>query len=516
MTSAPAALLALVLFAGAADRSVAPVVALAPLAPLHGLAEQALARPPDVVVRTPATFGPVTFDHRKHLAARAACARCHGPGPAGKVELGARIGHARCISCHTEQSRGPTGCTGCHAGGATGGGTRMAAAEPAKPDEPEPPASEPPPEPVVAEPVVAEPAVAEPVVAEPTVAVPAAPEPAVAAAEPAAAPEPSPRRASTPSPGFLAPQPLPPPPGVVVRTLETFGSVTFDHRKHLAARAACARCHGPGRVGKVELGARIAHSRCISCHTEVSRGPAQCTGCHDRSSIGPRVATADAEPMDTGEREPEAAGPGPAEAASPARPSPAPVPHASEAAQAAAAQAPPAASGSGPRVPPSPLAGREGGARASPRPSRQLLQLGFDSGTGLGGSLRIASRGDQRESAYSIVRLSGGERARVLMLFDYGIARPMGAGFTWWAVGTAGFDAQEVPALGFSPSVGARIGLEWSVPVGWFVRSLHLSVTGVLAVAPRQAFGDQSGGGRFFFTVATGLPIPGIPAGEGR
>jgi hypothetical protein len=142
------------------------------------------------------------------------------------------------------------------------------------------------------------------------------------------------------------------------------------------------------------------------------------------------------------------------------------------------------------------------------RTDRQLLQLGFDAGSGVGGSLRIASRGERFESAYSIARLSDGARARVLMLFDYGIARALGAGFSWWAVGTVGFDAQELPALGFSPAIGARAGVEWALPRGWIVRSLHLSATGLLAVPP--AVGDQRGGGRFFLTVATGLPIPGL------
>jgi hypothetical protein len=152
-------------------------------------------------------------------------------------------------------------------------------------------------------------------------------------------------------------------------------------------------------------------------------------------------------------------------------------------------------------------------ADAAPDPwvsKHQLLQLGFVAGTGVGPSLRITSRADRIETAYVLERLSSTDGARILMAYDAGASWPLRHRFTAWAVGTAGFDAQERPAIGFSPVLGGRAGIEWAPPGGWLVRSLHLSVSMLYAVAPSGGIGDQRGGFRIFATLATGLPVPGL------
>ena len=74
---------------------------------------------------------------------------------------------------------------------------------------------------------------------------------------------------------------LAPAPEKVVRVTRSFGTVTIDHRAHLARKAHCADCHGKGPVTKIEFTPRLAHDRCIGCHREQKRGPMSCRECHE-------------------------------------------------------------------------------------------------------------------------------------------------------------------------------------------------------------------------------------------
>ncbi len=76
-------------------------------------------------------YGPATFDHNMHQFlvrdctvchhnsgnATPLCSQCHSnstnQGNPNMPEL-AHVFHLRCISCHIENQRGPTDCTGCH------------------------------------------------------------------------------------------------------------------------------------------------------------------------------------------------------------------------------------------------------------------------------------------------------------------------------------------------------------------------------------------------------------------
>src|SRR5512134_861710 len=80
----------------------------------------------------------------------------------------------------------------------------------------------------------------------------------------------------------LALSALPPPPETVVFETKMYGTVTLDHRAHLARRVACRSCHGEGPVRKLagSFGPKVAHDRCRGCHLEISRGPTDCRGCH--------------------------------------------------------------------------------------------------------------------------------------------------------------------------------------------------------------------------------------------
>jgi hypothetical protein len=124
MSIALAAMLSAVLAAGSGPEGD-EVIALAGRPALRDLAA-ALAPPPSVVVRTTRSFGTITIDHRKHLGLRAACVRCHGPGPVSKIEFTPKVAHERCVGCHKEREAGPTACGGCHVKGATTGGAAVA------------------------------------------------------------------------------------------------------------------------------------------------------------------------------------------------------------------------------------------------------------------------------------------------------------------------------------------------------------------------------------------------------
>ncbi len=94
--------------------------ALAALGPapewaVHDATIAALNPAPETVVLETRSFGTVTVDHKAHLGRRAACKGCHGPGPVSKIgRFEPRVAHDRCIGCHKEAKRGPTGCRECH------------------------------------------------------------------------------------------------------------------------------------------------------------------------------------------------------------------------------------------------------------------------------------------------------------------------------------------------------------------------------------------------------------------
>lgn len=50
---------------------------------------------------------------KEDMSAGTPCADCHAPVAAKDTPL-MRAYHQQCISCHVEQSKGPTHCAGCH------------------------------------------------------------------------------------------------------------------------------------------------------------------------------------------------------------------------------------------------------------------------------------------------------------------------------------------------------------------------------------------------------------------
>ncbi len=77
------------------------------------------------------------------------------------------------------------------------------------------------------------------------------------------------------APAFAAP------PEVVTLAAKN-GAVTFQHKKHQVL--GCKKCH-EGAPKKLELTKDSAHKLCVTCHTEMKKGPGEkaCTECHKKA-----------------------------------------------------------------------------------------------------------------------------------------------------------------------------------------------------------------------------------------
>jgi hypothetical protein len=267
-------------------------------------------------------------------------------------------------------------------------------------------------------------------------------------------------------------QALPMPPDKVVRETRYYGTVTVDHRAHLARRAKCITCHDPGPVSKLTFTPRVAHDRCIGCHREQAKGPTDCKGCHVKKPTPPPVQQTAAEPCP------------PSEPAKPPGPDPANL------AAAFAAFTP-----------------REGAAMYGREPFHRALQFGVTAGTSQGASVRMTSHLDYIVVTQSVERLMSGSTGRTIGLLGAGISRPIHSGIALEAIGLAGFDAIDKPMLALLPALGLRTGLEWRRRSRWF-QHMGVSVTAIADLTKRESNGREVGGASIYGTVATGFSIP--------
>ncbi|GEJ57090.1 cytochrome c3 family protein [Anaeromyxobacter diazotrophicus] len=259
---------------------------------------------------------------------------------------------------------------------------------------------------------------------------------------------------------------LAPPPEKVVRTTRSFGTVTIDHRAHLARKAHCADCHGKGPVTKIEFTPRVAHDRCIGCHREQQRGPMACRQCHEvKPPPAPAMMQAKAEPP------PQAAAPTAGAPASPAAAAPALAAAAPAtsgvAAPAASGVAAPAASGAAPPAAAGALIARSTPADLDSPVDRdrrftRILSAGFagSSGAGQGASGGPAFYFTARQDGY-LLSVSVETPGRTLGLLGGGTVIPLRPRFNAIVLGVGGFDAAQRPSLNMMPALGGRVGVEW-------------------------------------------------------
>lgn len=277
-------------------------------------------------------------------------------------------------------------------------------------------------------------------------------------------------------PGELVPQALPPAPHLVVRQTGYYGTVTIDHRAHLARRVTCKACHGPGPVTKIEFTPRVAHERCVGCHRVAQRAPTECRGCHvlPPADAPPVVAAAPAG------KAAGAAGEAVAGDASPAGP-------------ALAAAAPPG--------------GNLGVNEAASGSLRRVVGVGGAAGAGLGPAFHLSFRHGGAVVEHSVDRLSGRDDASTMVLVGGGVARPLRRDLDLVAVGLGGIDVAERPAATVMPALGGRVGVEWAPPSSWVVHSVRLSVTGLYDLANRDTLGREVGGAHVYATLITGFRL---------
>lgn len=263
---------------------------------------------------------------------------------------------------------------------------------------------------------------------------------------------------------------LPPPPLTVIRETKYYGTVTIDHRAHLARKAACKTCHGTGSITKIEYTAKVAHDRCITCHQQQA-GPTNCQGCHVKVEPPPPVYAAPAP-----------------ETLEPAVPPPNPD---NLSAAFAALNKPPDQGG---------LLGKESFYR--------YIEVGLAAGRGQGVSVRIASHQNFVVVTQSVERMMSRDDARTIGLLGAGVSKTLHSRVALEVVGLAGFDAVDRPLLALLPAIGGRAGLEWR-PRRWKIfQQFTASVTGVHDLSTRKLESREVGGTTIYGTVATGFTFP--------
>jgi hypothetical protein len=277
---------------------------------------------------------------------------------------------------------------------------------------------------------------------------------------------------------------LPPPPELAVIQTQTFGTITLDHRAHLARKTSCRTCHGPGPVGKLgRLPARVAHDRCVTCHRVAENAPTACRDCHVKAAPAPEPEVVTAALGDG------SAG-GAAGAAAPVHLEGAPA--------------------GGTVVPASLLAElqamrtRELEERVR-NPFRRVLGVGFSATGGpgrdvtTGPALSITAREGRVLLLYAIERGTFSGESRTLGLVGAGLTHAVRGPWNVHAIALGGFDVIENPTT-FSPTVGLRGGIEW------LGRRTSVSLDATAAedlVSGVNKLGQQTGG----FTWSVGASV---------
>lgn len=278
----------------------------------------------------------------------------------------------------------------------------------------------------------------------------------------------------------LAEAALPPPPTTVVRQTRYYGTVTIDHRAHLARRAPCKSCHGPGVVSKLAFTPKIAHGRCIGCHEEVAKGPTKCAGCHVQAPKPPPtdVAAADGTGSEPG---------------SPAPPKPV-APNPANVAAALAAFDTPSKEAARGRTPLS-------------ESFHRFLDLGLAASDVAGVSVRLTTHQDFVVVTQSFERVRSAGASRTYALLGGGLSRPLYPRTSYHVVALAGFDVVDRPLVTMLPAIGARAGLDWFPPKGLFLHKVTASLTAVVDLSRKEA-GREIGGTTLYGTLATGFRVP--------
>jgi hypothetical protein len=297
--------------------------------------------------------------------------------------------------------------------------------------------------------------------------------------------------------------------------------VTLDHAAHLARKASCKTCHGPGPIQRIDhFEPKVAHDRCIGCHKQEAKGPTGCRDCHVVKPSADAVAAkapdlTDAEKKQRAEvvasavtlagSAPAAPPPAmaPAGAAVPATAAPSGGGAPTTAATAAVASAATGALDAG--VP------HLGSEDVTPRPFLRVFSLGFsvlggpDQSTTTGPAIAFSTREDDVLLIYTLERGSSEAGARTLGLIGAGLTTPLFRSRSWSAFGAllGGFDAYEAP-VGVAPAVALRAGAEWMARRTAF--SIY-TTAGTDLIRQTTKTGEQIGGFTFSIGASVGYVL---------
>jgi hypothetical protein len=309
----------------------------------------------------------------------------------------------------------------------------------------------------------------------------------------------------------LALSALPPPPDKVVFQTRMYGTITVDHRLHLANRVSCRKCHGDGPVQKIGHFAtpREAHERCRECHAEVKRGPTACNGCHVRpiqATPAPPAAAHLADTADgpTAEEPAAASGPGALVASHDTKPPDGTTPGASQLVASEARPADGVASS-----PTGPVAVRiDERARL-----RRTVEMGLTGVLGEGFMSGPAVRLLLDQGRFVVMHslefpgVFVGD-ARTLVLVGGGMKLPVARKLKASAIALGGLDAVDRTST-MLPALAVRLGVEWS-PDGSFAHAFGVSLTGMTDVIQyRDALGKQIGGATLSTAITFAFRGPG-------
>jgi hypothetical protein len=322
---------------------------------------------------------------------------------------------------------------------------------------------------------------------------------------------------------------LPPPPQVVILDPGYYGSVTVNHAAHLARRAACKSCHGPGPVQKLgRLSAADAHGRCRGCHEEIARGPTDCRGCHMVPPEPSPASTALAAAAEPGKPAPGASDPKAAKDAAPDRVADSAALAENELVM--ARQALEISEGVGLRTPPAAAPASGGGpsdaaARvapagvepAEPFPSHLSLRRSVASAMtvisssgqkpAVGVMLGTDLRGDGLIVSYSIEWAGN----RTLGLLGGGVTLPIHDQVNVQLQAVGGMDSSTALLANVVPALGARAGLEWIPRRAVPVRSVRFAVSGLGDLSQHRAVEGERSPGRFTVTAWFGAALDLAP-----
>ncbi len=298
----------------------------------------------------------------------------------------------------------------------------------------------------------------------------------------------------------LVEEALPRPPDRVYLETRTFGTVTVDHKAHLARRVACRACHGQGPVSSIAFTPRSAHESCRACHVSQNRGPTNCRDCHVQQAEPPVGAPGEnVRFVYRGPRGERLSGPTSSLTQK-------------AVAKAAAKPPPPPPPPSIPPPPPPPSAEVLADADETYLPVfRRSADLAVSMAPGaettIGPAVRLSIRTERVALVQSIDWTSGPGLGRMGGQLGIGPIFPLRRRLDLQLLGIAGLDWRYKPIVSMKAAVGASAELQWYRSA--FPRMLGVNLTALTDLGEHtDAYGERVGAVTVSLGFVAGFALP--------